>query len=160
MKDTVERKSFLFAVKIVKLSKHLVDTQKEYVLSKQLLRSGTIIGANINEDVKEEVIITLIATGFSKKDVEPEKKVVKPVIMHSAGVSQTIINSAEKTIKAEEPVIIAEEPAIETVQQEIPEQPISITPTKFVAPEHVEPAHEEDERKELPSFVKKLFGKK
>ena len=49
MKDTVERKSFLFAVKIVKLSKHLVDTQKEYVLSKQLLRSGTSIGANINE---------------------------------------------------------------------------------------------------------------
>ena len=122
--------------------------------------ANIIFGANINEDVKEEVIITLIATGFSKKDAEPEKKVVKPVIMHSAGVSQTIINSAEKTIKAEEPVIIAEEPAIETVQQEMPEQPISITPTKFVAPEHVEHAHEEEERKELPSFVKKLFGKK
>ncbi|MBN1838583.1 MAG: four helix bundle protein [Campylobacterales bacterium] len=42
-------KSFTFAVRIVKLYKHLSDEKKEYVLSKQLLRSGTSIGANINE---------------------------------------------------------------------------------------------------------------
>jgi len=42
-------KSFAFAVKVVKLYKHLYDDKKEYVLSKQLLRSGTSIGANINE---------------------------------------------------------------------------------------------------------------
>ena len=49
MEQTVERKSFLFAVRIVKLSKHLSASRKEYVLSKQLLRSGTSIGANIAE---------------------------------------------------------------------------------------------------------------
>ena len=49
MEQTVERKSFLFAVRIVKLSKHLNTSRKEYVLSKQLLRSGTSIGANIAE---------------------------------------------------------------------------------------------------------------
>lgn len=42
-------KSFTFAVRIVKLYKYLCDEKKEYVLSKQLLRSGTSIGANINE---------------------------------------------------------------------------------------------------------------
>jgi four helix bundle protein len=42
-------KSFTFAVRIVKLYKQLSDEKKEYVLSKQLLRSGTSIGANINE---------------------------------------------------------------------------------------------------------------
>ena len=42
-------KSFAFAVRIVKLYKYLCDEQKEYVLSKQLLRCGTSIGANINE---------------------------------------------------------------------------------------------------------------
>jgi len=42
-------KSFAFAVRIVNLYKHLCDTKKEFVLSKQLLRSGTSIGANINE---------------------------------------------------------------------------------------------------------------
>ena len=42
-------KSFKFAVRIVNLYKHLSQTKKEFVLSKQLLRSGTSIGANISE---------------------------------------------------------------------------------------------------------------
>ena len=42
-------KSFAFAVRIVKLYKHLCSEQKEYVLSKKLLRSATSIGANVNE---------------------------------------------------------------------------------------------------------------
>ena len=49
MEQTVERKSFLFAVRIVKLSKYLKSSKKEYILSKQLLRAGTGIGANIAE---------------------------------------------------------------------------------------------------------------
>ncbi len=42
-------KAFDFSVRIVKLCKCLCDEKKEYVLSKQLLRAGTSIGANINE---------------------------------------------------------------------------------------------------------------
>ena len=42
-------KSFEFAVRIVRLSRYLIETQKEYVLSKQILRSGTSIGANVSE---------------------------------------------------------------------------------------------------------------
>ena len=49
MEQTVEQKSFLFAVRIVNLCKYLGTSRKEYVLSKQLLRSGTSIGANITE---------------------------------------------------------------------------------------------------------------
>ena len=50
MKDNiVVDKSFDFAVRIVKLYKYLVQKKNEYVLSKQLLRSGTSIGANIAE---------------------------------------------------------------------------------------------------------------
>lgn len=45
----IEQKSFQFAVRIVKLSKYLRSTKKEYTLSKQLLRSGTSIGANVAE---------------------------------------------------------------------------------------------------------------
>ena len=44
-------KTFSFAIKIINIYKELVDNQKEYVLSKQLLRSGTSIGANVNEGV-------------------------------------------------------------------------------------------------------------
>lgn len=46
---TVKYKSKKFAVRIVNLYKYLVEEKKEYVLSKQLLRSGTSIGANIAE---------------------------------------------------------------------------------------------------------------
>lgn len=42
-------KSFAFAVRIVKLAEYLRNERKEYVLSKQVLRSGTSIGANIEE---------------------------------------------------------------------------------------------------------------
>ena len=49
MEQNVEQKSFFFAVRIVKLCKYLTATQNEFILTKQLLRSGTGIGANIAE---------------------------------------------------------------------------------------------------------------
>lgn len=49
MEQTVENKSFHFSVRIVKLCKYLRGTKKEHTLSKQLLRSGTSIGANVAE---------------------------------------------------------------------------------------------------------------
>ena len=47
--NTVLVKSKNFAVRIIKLYKYLCETKKEYVISKQLLRSGTSIGANVTE---------------------------------------------------------------------------------------------------------------
>ena len=49
IKNVVKEKSFDFAIRIVKLYKYLMEEKKEFVLSKQVLRSGTSIGANINE---------------------------------------------------------------------------------------------------------------
>ena len=49
MDNAIEKKSFQFAVRIVKLCKHIQDTKKEYTLTKQLLRSGTSVGANVAE---------------------------------------------------------------------------------------------------------------
>lgn len=48
-KGILEEKSFGFAVRIINLYKYLISNRKEYTLSKQLLRSGTSIGANISE---------------------------------------------------------------------------------------------------------------
>ncbi len=47
-KNVIKEKSFSFAIEVVSLYKILVE-RKEFVLSKQLLRSGTSIGANIRE---------------------------------------------------------------------------------------------------------------
>lgn len=49
MKNIIEKKSFDFAIRIVKLYKYLCNNKKEYVLSKQVLRSGTSIGSNVAE---------------------------------------------------------------------------------------------------------------
>ena len=47
--NIIKRKSFSFAVRVVNLCKLLQAERKEFVMSKQLLRSGTSIGANIRE---------------------------------------------------------------------------------------------------------------
>ena len=56
--NVVQTKSYAFAIRIVNVYKYLVSEHKEYVLSKQLLRCGTSIGANIEEAIG----------GQSKKD--------------------------------------------------------------------------------------------
>ena len=47
--NIIKSKSFAFALRIVKLYQYLTDEKKEYVLSKQLLRAGTAIGAIVRE---------------------------------------------------------------------------------------------------------------
>lgn len=51
--NIIVQKSYVFALDIVKLYQSLID-KKEFVLSKQILRSGTSIGANIHEGVASE----------------------------------------------------------------------------------------------------------
>ena len=48
-KSIVREKSKVFALCIINLYKYLTTNKKEYIISKQLLRSGTSIGANVNE---------------------------------------------------------------------------------------------------------------
>lgn len=47
--NIVKDKSFAFAIRIVRLYQYLCNSKKEYVLSKQLLRSGTSVGAMVRE---------------------------------------------------------------------------------------------------------------
>lgn len=49
--NIVQIKSYAFAIRIVKVYQFLCEQKKEFVLSKQLLRSGTSIGANIEEAI-------------------------------------------------------------------------------------------------------------
>ena len=52
--NVIKTKSFRFAVRIVKLYKMLCDQKREFVLSKQLLRSGTAVGALYREAEQAE----------------------------------------------------------------------------------------------------------
>ncbi|WP_422110778.1 four helix bundle protein [Candidatus Synechococcus calcipolaris] len=53
-RNIVKDKSFDFAVRIVNLSKYLTEQKREYVLSRQILRSGTAVGALIREAEQAE----------------------------------------------------------------------------------------------------------
>ena len=48
-KNPIVSQSFQFAVSIVRFYKYLTDTEKEFIMSKQLLRSGTAVGALVQE---------------------------------------------------------------------------------------------------------------
>ena len=50
--NVIVDKSMDFSIRIVKLYKFLTESKREYVLSKQILRSGTSIGANVKEGVR------------------------------------------------------------------------------------------------------------
>jgi len=52
--NVVQLKSYAFAVRIVELYNQICTEKKEFVLSKQLLRSGTSIGANIEEAIGDK----------------------------------------------------------------------------------------------------------
>jgi four helix bundle protein len=73
MKNTesiIEQKSFRFSVRIINLYKFLQENTKEYVLSKQVLRSGTSIGANVNEALSAESTSDFIhQLGVASKEV-------------------------------------------------------------------------------------------
>ncbi len=52
--NVIKEKSFRFAIRVVNLCKYLKNEKKEYILSKQLMRSGTSIGANVRESQNAE----------------------------------------------------------------------------------------------------------
>ncbi len=52
--NVVKSKSYAFAIRIVNLYKYLSRQEQEYVLSRQVLRSGTSIGANVREATRAE----------------------------------------------------------------------------------------------------------
>ena len=56
--NAIESKSKAFAVQIIRLYQFLMEEKREFVLSKQLLRAGTSIGANVKEGIQ----------GFSRND--------------------------------------------------------------------------------------------
>lgn len=50
--NIIEKRSFDFAIVIIRMYERLINDKKEFILSKQLLRSGTSIGANVKEGLR------------------------------------------------------------------------------------------------------------
>ena len=161
--------------------------------------ANIIFGANINEDIKEEVIITLIATGFAKKEREnatekEEARGIRPIMIQSPSrVSSQTIARAERAIEEADATLNRDEEAIrditpnsvleKRVQAQAPSQSLNQEKEPYTIsrssesnktiesverkPSNYQPSNDDfierkapDEKRELPSFVKRLFGKK
>lgn len=70
-KGAILRQSFGFAVRIVNLYKYLIADKKEFVLSKQLLRSGTVVGTLVREAQNAESKVDFIhKLGIAQKECD------------------------------------------------------------------------------------------
>jgi len=96
-------KSFVFAVGIVKLYQKLVSENKEFVLSKQLLRCGTSIGANIEEAVggisKRDFIAKLQISYKEARETKYWLRLMIETDIISKAEAESLISDCEEIIR-------------------------------------------------------------
>ncbi len=102
-KNIIQEKSFCFALRIVKLYRYLKENKKEYILSKQLLRSGTSIGANVEEAIggqsKNDFISKISVAYKESRETLYWIKLLKESYYLNEKQSDSLINDCEEIIK-------------------------------------------------------------
>lgn len=108
--NIIQQKSFLFAVRIVNLYKHLITSKKEFVLSKQILRSGTSIGSNIEESIggrsDKEFLFKLEISYKEARETIYWLKLLKETEYISTAEFESIFSEAEEICKISAKIII------------------------------------------------------
>ena len=98
-KSMLRKKSLDFAVRIVKFYKFLCEEKREYVISKQILRSGTSIGANIRESKNAQTdpdYLTKMNVALKEAD---ETQYWLEVLLYSEIISESQYNSLNEDLK-------------------------------------------------------------
>jgi four helix bundle protein len=102
-KNIIQEKSFCFALRIIKLYKYLKDNKNEYVLSKQLLRSGTSIGVNIEESIggqsKNDFVSKISVAYKEARETLYWLKLLKASNYLNQKQSESLINDCEEIIR-------------------------------------------------------------
>ncbi|WP_343748086.1 four helix bundle protein [Fluviicola sp.] len=121
--NTIQTKSFEFAVQIIKTYKLLISEKKEFILSKQLLRSGTSIGANISEAVRGQSTKDFIhKLQISRKEANETLywiKLLEVTDYLSAERTQKLIILCEELLKILTAIIKSTENKMKTAKQNI-----------------------------------------
>lgn len=97
----IKNKSFQFSLKIISLYKHLLS-EKEFIISKQLLKSGTSVGANIEEALagqsKKDFIAKMSISSKEARETKYWLRLLKESELTSINVD-TILVDVEELIK-------------------------------------------------------------
>lgn len=103
MGNVLKDKSYKFALRIVKLYKYIIDNNNEYVLSKQVLRSGTSIGANVEEAIggasKKEFINKILIAYKEARETKYWINLLKDSDYIDNKSSVSLINDCDELIK-------------------------------------------------------------
>ncbi|GFD92102.1 hypothetical protein KUL156_31490 [Alteromonas sp. KUL156] len=101
--NIIQEKSYDFAVRIVNLYKHLSQEKKEFVLSKQLLRSGTSIGANIEEAIggqsRKDFYAKLTIAYKEARETHYWIRLLKDTSFLSKDTAQSFLNDTEEILR-------------------------------------------------------------
>ena len=99
----VQIKSYAFAVRIVNVFKYLSEEKKEYVLSKQLLRCGTSIGANIEEAIggqtEKDFFAKLTISYKEARETHYWIRLLKDTSYLSNEEAQSLLNYVEELLR-------------------------------------------------------------
>ncbi len=97
--NIIKSKSFDFALRVVLLCQFLINDKKEFVVSKQFLRSGTSIGANVREAEQAESKADFIhKTSIALKEAN-ESEYWMELLFKANYIDETQFNSLNKDLK-------------------------------------------------------------
>lgn len=101
--NIVQQKSYAFAIRIINAYKYLLAEQKEYVLSKQLLRCGTSIGANIEEAIggqsQKDFFAKLTIAYKEARETQYWLRLLRDTQYLSADQSESLIADANELLR-------------------------------------------------------------
>ncbi len=115
--NIVKDKSYNFSLRIIKLYKHLMDEKNEFVLSKQVLRCGTSIGANIEEAVggqSKKDFINKIAIAYKEaRECHYWIRLLKDSSFIESRSAGSLLNDCEELIKLTGKIISSSKKSID-----------------------------------------------
>jgi len=101
--NVIQIKSYAFAIRVVNVYKYLTSENNEYVLSKQLLRCGTSIGANIEEAIggqsKKDFIAKLAISYKEAREAHYWIRILKDTDYLSQEQSASLLNDVDKLLR-------------------------------------------------------------
>ena len=109
--NIIQRKSFAFAIRIVNVFKYLQLEKKEYALSNQLIRSGTSIGANVEEAIggqsKKDFISKISISYKEARETMYWVKLLKATFYLEEKEADSILNDAEELCKILSSILVS-----------------------------------------------------
>ncbi len=120
-RNVVLEKSFAFAVDIVKTSRRLQLEQKEWVLSKQLIRSGTSIGANIEEAIaaqsKKDFLSKMSIALKEARETHYWLRVIRDSGLSNEGEAEEHIPACQELVRLLSSITLTTRENLETTQR-------------------------------------------